>query len=80
MNTIKQAIRESNKTQIEVAGMLGIRPDSLSTAITRDTLTVAQLKEIADFINVPLSDLFNNSGVMTCPHCHQPIKLNITKE
>ena len=75
MNRIKEAIRRSDKKQFEVAQMLGIRPDSMSTAIARKTLTVDQLEKISEFISVPISDMFSSNQQTICPYCKNQIKI-----
>lgn len=86
-NYIKELCKLKKVRQTELAMLLGMREDSFSIALKRNTLSIAKLEKIATALNVPMWQLFasseevqkGNSNIV-CPHCGNPIKVTITKE
>lgn len=78
---IKKAIKSRGKTITEVANYLGIGQSSLSLQIQADSLTLVKLKKIAEYLNIPLSELViserSSASSLVCPHCGKPISIKI---
>lgn len=75
---IKEAAKEHGLTLADVAGKLGIKPSSLSQALSRNSFSTEKLEEIANTIGCEVVDLFESSKItMSCPHCGKPIKIKI---
>ena len=77
---IKEVIKEKGLTVKEVAEKMGIQPPSLSRAINENT-TVDMLKRIADVLEVPVTELFEQpkSNVYNCPNCGVQLEVMATK-
>ena len=62
-------------TQEDLAKRLGIRPSSLSQAISRNRLSADYLERIADALNVDVGELYEHDTTLICPHCGRIIRL-----
>lgn len=62
-------------TQEDLARRLGIRPSSLSQAISRNRLSAEYLERIASVLHVPVGELFEHDTTLICPHCGRLIRL-----
>lgn len=73
---IKDVIKEKGLTIQSLADQMGINRVNLSSSINGNP-TVETLGKIADALNVPISDLFEQpqQNVVNCPHCGGRIKL-----
>lgn len=86
-NYIKELCKLKKVRQTELAMLLGMREDSFSIALKRNTLSIAKLEKIAAALDVPMWQLFASSeevqkenNNIVCPHCGNPIKVTIIKE
>lgn len=57
-NYIKELCKLKKVRQTELAMLLGMREDSFSIALKRNTLSIAKLEKIANALNVPMWQLF----------------------
>lgn len=57
-NYIKELCKLKKVRQTELAMLLGMREDSFSIALKRNTLSIAKLEKIAAALNVPMWQLF----------------------
>lgn len=62
-------------TQADLARRLGIRPSSLSQAISRNRLSAENLERIANALNVDVGELYEHDTTLICPHCGRIIRL-----
>ena len=80
---IRECLKENGLTIEDLRKRLNVNRQTVNYYIKQnDKNPVSQLQKIADVIGCDLIELFtekNTTGAV-CPHCHQPIKLNITKE
>jgi transcriptional regulator with XRE-family HTH domain len=78
---IKEICKEKGITQAELAKKLGVLPVSFSQSMSRSNFNVGRLSEIADALNVEVSDLFkkasNNTISIVCPNCKKNINIKI---
>lgn len=75
---IKELLKERGMTQAQLAERLGILPVSFSQAVARNKFNLDRLEEIADILEVEVSELFAPAdGTVYCPHCGKPIKIKI---
>ena len=65
-------------TQEDLARRLGIRPSSLSQAISRSRLSAEYMERIANALNVDVGELFEHEPTIVCPHCGRIIRLKAT--
>ena len=72
---IKELCKERGMTQADLARRLGIRPSSLSQAISRNRLSAEYLERIADALNVSVGELYEHDTTLVCPHCGRLIRL-----
>lgn len=74
---IKELCKQKGVKQIELAKILDMREDSLSTAIKRDTLSIDKLDIIANHLGVEIAELFTprEEGVIICPKCGAKFKM-----
>ena len=72
---IKELCKERGITQEDLARRLGIRPSSLSQAISRNRLSAEYLERIADALKVSVGELFEHEPTIVCPHCGRIIRL-----
>ena len=77
MLRIKEVIKEKGLTVKEVAEKLGMSSPSLSDAINGNP-TADKLERIANAINVPISELFEQPATdeVRCPYCGNKIKVS----
>lgn len=62
---IKEVIKEKGTTMSEVAERIGTKQAALSRAISEDgNPTLSLLKRTADALGVPITDLFENDGII----------------
>lgn len=75
---IKEISKENGMTISQLAEKMGMKQESLSRAINGNP-TLETLTKIAEALNVPISELFDQpkkAGVqITCPHCSKPITI-----
>lgn len=83
---ITEVAKEHGMTIAQVAERLGVKAQSLSQAIYRNSFSLDKLGEIADILGVEVPELFeayttskqSGSAVdAVCPHCGKPIKVNV---
>ena len=74
---IKELCKERGITQEDLARRLGIRPSSLSQAISRNRLSAEYLERIADALKVSVGELFEHDTTLICPHCGRLIRLKV---
>lgn len=74
---IKDVIKEKGLTIQSLADQMGINRVNLSSSINGNP-TIETLGKIADALNVPVSDLFEQpqQNIITCPHCNGKIKVS----
>lgn len=67
---IKEVIKEKGLTIQSLADTMGINRVNLSSSINGNP-TVETLQKIADALNVPISELFEqpDTSVIVCPKC-----------
>lgn len=77
---IKEVIKEKGMTITELADKMGINRVNLSNMVNGNP-TVETLNKIADALNVPVTELFEqpktNTVSLTCPHCGKNIEIGI---
>lgn len=71
---IKEILKEHKVTQREIANLLGVRDDSVSTAIKKESFSIKQLNLIAERLGVHVTDLFEKEPIMKCPKCGTEFK------
>jgi len=73
---IKEICREQGIYMKDLASRLGITEVGLSKSLNGDP-GVKRLQEIADILNVPITDLFERpkQNVITCPKCGTQLEL-----
>lgn len=76
MNRIKDVIKEKGLTITELAEKMGINRVNLSNMINGNP-TVETLNKIAGALEVPITDLFEQSGKSTfrCPKCGTELEI-----
>ena len=74
---VKEVCKEKGVTVTSIAEHLGIKQESLSRAINGNP-TIETLEKIANALNVPISELFEQPGtdVINCPYCGGKIKVS----
>ena len=72
---IKELLDERGMTYADLAHRLGIRPSSLSQAISRNRLSAEYLERIATVLHVSIGELFEHDTTLVCPHCGRIIRL-----
>ena len=72
---IKEIGKEKGMTMEQIAGILDITPNTLTRNINGNP-TIETLEKIANALDVPVSDLFEQPGqdIITCPYCGGKIK------
>ena len=77
---IKEVIKEKGMTITELADKMGINRVNLSNMVNGNP-TVETLNKIADTLNVPVTELFEQPKTdtvsLTCPHCGKSIEIGI---
>ena len=74
---VKDILKEKGITQKELASKLGMTEVGLSKAINEEgNPPLKRIGEIANALDVPVSDLFEQPGqdIITCPYCGGKIK------
>lgn len=75
---IKEVIKEKGTTITELADKMRINRVNLSNMVNGNP-TVETLNKIADALNVPVTELFeqpkNSAASLTCPHCGKSINI-----
>ena len=74
---IKELCKERGITQADLARRLGVRPSSLSQAISRNRLSADSLQRIADALHVSVGELFEHEPTIVCPHCGRLVRLKV---
>lgn len=75
---VKELLKEKGITAKELAAKLGMTETGLGIAISeKGNPPLKRLQEIADALEVPFTDLFEQpqQNVVNCPHCGGKIKL-----
>lgn len=80
MLRVKEIAKEKGITMQVLAKRMGITQPGLSMLLNRN-LTLQKLCDIAEALEVPVSELFtkpgNDSAKIVCPHCGKSISLKI---
>jgi transcriptional regulator with XRE-family HTH domain len=76
---VKEVCRERGMLMEELAGKLGITPNTLTRNVNGNP-TIETLERIAAALGVPVTELFEQPAVdtITCPNCGT--KLKVVKE
>jgi len=76
---IKEICKDKGVTITQLASELNIKQESLSRTINGNP-TIETLEKIADALNVPVTELFEqpSTDIINCPNCGA--KLRITKD
>lgn len=79
MLRIKEILKEKNITSKYLAERLKMTEVGLSKAIgEKGNPSLKRLREIADVLDVPVSDLFvEHSATITCPNCKTEITISV---
>lgn len=80
---IKQLLQQKGITQKELAERIGMTETGVSLIIKNKTNTpLSRLQQIADVLEVPISELFEEPAPITqtiiCPECGTEIKVVVT--
>lgn len=79
---IKEICKAKGITQKELAEKIGISAVGLAKALAGNT-TIGTLDKIASALGVSVAELFeapaHDAAVITCPHCGQPVTLQVEK-
>ena len=79
---IKELLKQKGITAKELAGKLNLSEGALSQSLNGNP-TLERLTQIASALGVSVAELFEapaaDSAVITCPHCHKPITLQVEK-
>lgn len=77
---IKEVIKEKGMTITELADKMGINRVNLSNMVNGNP-TVETLNKIADALEVPVTELFEqpkkDSVSISCPHCGKSINIKV---
>jgi transcriptional regulator with XRE-family HTH domain len=78
---VKFICKEKGVTLAEIASKIGVAQASLSKMLGGNP-TIGTLQRIADALNVPLTDLFEEPAgdVISCPYCGGRIKVSKESE
>lgn len=88
MYRIKEILDEKGISAKTLAEKMGVTPQYISGIIReKGSASISVLSNIAKELNVPLASLFddyqsestNNSVKVTCPHCGNEVKVELTK-
>lgn len=73
---IKDILKEKGLTMKDLSDNLGIAATSLSRSLNNNP-TYDTLKKIAEALEVPFTDLFEQpkQNIITCPHCNGKIRV-----
>lgn len=73
---VKEILKEKGITAKELANRLSLSEGALSQSLNGNP-TLERLRQIADALEVPITELFAASDTCTvsanCPHCGKPI-------
>lgn len=75
---VKELLKEKGITAKELASKLGMTETGLGIAISeKGNPPLKRLQEIADVLDVPFTDLFEQpkQDIINCPHCGGKIKI-----
>ena len=76
---VKEILRERGMSQKELSFKLGMTEVGLSKSINENgNPDFKRLNEIADVLNVPFADLFDqpSTDIINCPYCGGKIKVS----
>lgn len=83
MYDIKKRIKDKGFTISKVAELMNISQPALSKMLDGNP-TINKLQEIANIINIPLSELVADKNesqtCISCPHCGGRIRIKIEQE
>jgi transcriptional regulator with XRE-family HTH domain len=77
---IKELLKEKGMTAKELAAKLGMTETGLGIAIgEKGNPPLRRLYEIADTLNVPITELFDKptEGNFACPHCGAALQFTV---
>jgi transcriptional regulator with XRE-family HTH domain len=79
---IKEVLRDKNKTAVWLAFEIGITQPNMSNIVNNKVNpSLETLEKIANALNVPISDLFEQPrkdvAAITCPHCGKEINIKV---
>lgn len=78
---IKEYLREQGITQAQLAERLGITQSALSKRLADDRLTIRELSEIAEALDVSYTALIRGEnevkGSIICPKCGENIRITL---
>lgn len=76
MLKIKELCKEKGISMGELAKMIGVTPSALSQNISGNP-NLDRLMEIANALNVPITDLFERpkQNIITCPKCGTALEI-----
>lgn len=79
---IKDVLKEKKVTVVSLAGMIGITQPNMSNIVNgKSTPSLETLEKIADALNVPVTELFEQPKTdtvsLTCPHCGKSIEIEV---
>ena len=77
MLRVKEICKEKGLTVANVANKMGIMPPALSRIINGSNTTTDTLYKIANALDVPISELFEQPATDTivCPKCHAKFRM-----
>ncbi len=79
---IKELLKQKGITAKELAAKLNLSEGALSQSLNGNP-TLERLTQIASALGVSVAELFEapavEAAVITCPHCGQPITLQVEK-
>ena len=73
---VKELLKEKGVTTYQLAEHLGVTQPAVSSAMNGNP-NVKWLESVAEFLGVPVSELFapHPTNTITCPHCGKLIKV-----
>lgn len=73
---VKELLKEKGVTTYQLAEHLGVTQPAVSSAMNGNP-NVKWLESVAEFLGVPVSELFapQPTNTITCPHCGKLIKV-----
>ncbi|MFT4072818.1 MAG: helix-turn-helix transcriptional regulator [Dysgonamonadaceae bacterium] len=79
---IKELLKGNKLSISELAESINVKRESLSRVVNGASTSVETLQKIADVLQVPITQLFEQpkENTATCPHCGKPISVKIEKE
>lgn len=75
---IKEIAKEKGTTLKYISEVLGVDPAAISQSISGNP-TIMRLQEIADILEVPVTDLFEkpSGDGITCPNCGASLSIDV---